>query len=153
MAGPVRRERRRAPVNPLGVVLDVSALVEYARNDSRALPLGELLGEVGDDVDVPVIIGWLTLGEAQRVLGDDHVAVGRLEGFVAKHGVRLADSEMVKAVEAISAAVGVTHGLAHAIILASVGRRELATYAAGTLAAAGVDMARVLDLDEMFPPE
>jgi hypothetical protein len=60
---------------------------------------------------------------------------------------------MIEAVDLVPSAARVTRGMAQAMILAAAGRRELATYAAGTFAAAGFEMSRVLDLGKMFRPE
>jgi hypothetical protein len=138
-------------VSEEGVVFDTSALVEYARNDLRSLPVDELLREMREDSGWPVIIPLLALVDAQAVLGDDLPALERLESFATAHGFRLADAEMLRAVDLIADQAKVTPGLAQAMLLTAAGRkRQLATYAAPTLEQAGYEMSRVLDLDEMF---
>lgn len=132
----------------VGVVLDASALVEYARNDLRSLPVDELLGEIAD-TGSPIIIGWFALDEARQILDDQPAALDHLEALVAEHGVRLPDNAMTKTVDLVSAEGQLSRGLAHSMLLA-VGGRQLATYAAATLRAVGYDMGRVLDLDEIF---
>jgi len=133
-----------------GVVFDASALAEYARDDLRSFPVDELIREMREDTGQPVIIPWFALDEAQQVISGDLNAVARLESFASAHGVRLADDEMRKAVDLVVEAARVTRGLAHAMILAAAGRRQLATYAMPTLRQAGFEVELVLDLDEMF---
>ncbi|MFI5895615.1 hypothetical protein ACIA5D_36525 [Actinoplanes sp. NPDC051513] len=136
-----------------GVVLDTSALVEYARNDVRALPIDELLRELREDTGGPVHIPWYALEEAQQVLADDRAALARLESFAGAHGVRLADADTTRAVDLIVEEGRVTPGLAHAMLLSVTGGLSLATYAAPTLEQAGFSLGRVLDLDEVFREE
>jgi len=136
-----------------GVVVDASSLAEYARNDLRSLPIDELLRELREDTGGPVYIPLLALEEAQQILGNDRPALARLESLVAAHGVKLADAEMLKAVELMAVEGNVSRGLAHAALLSRLLGTTLATYLAPTLERAGFDMAKVLDLDEIFRGE
>ena len=134
-----------------GVVLDTSALVAYARSDLRSLPIDELLREMREDTDAPVIIPKLALNEARWVLGDEKAAIERLDSFADAHGVEgCTDPSLQASVRLLVSESGVSQGMAHAMLLAVMARSELATYSAPTLRAAGFEMRKVLDLDEFF---
>jgi hypothetical protein len=132
------------------IVPDTSALIAYAENDLRALPVDELLEELREDSGGQVILGWFVLEDAQRVLRADRTALGRLEVLASEHGVRFADADMQQAIGLIVAEGQVSRGLAHAMLLTAAAGCSLATYAAPTLEKAGFAMSRVLDLDEFF---
>lgn len=132
------------------VVLDTSALVAYAQNDLRSLPVDELLDELREDSGGAVIIGWFTAEDAQQVLGDDRPALARLQSLVAAHGVRLADADMRRTVALIAGEGQVSRGLAHAMLLSAMDGCSVATCAAATLRTAGFATSRILDLDAFF---
>jgi hypothetical protein len=80
------------------IVPDTSALVAYAENDLRALPIDELFDELREDSSGHVILGWFVLEDAQLVLQVDRTALGRLEALASEHGVRFADADMQRAI-------------------------------------------------------
>lgn len=133
-----------------GVVFDASALVAYAQNDLLAMPVDELLRELREDTGGTVRIPRLAYTDALDIVADDKAAVGRLESFAAAHGVVEADPGVLHLIGMIVAEAGVSAGMAHALVLASVWACNLATYTAATLERAGFDERLVLDLDEFF---
>ncbi len=136
-----------------GVVLDASALVAYARSDMRSFSIDELLDEMREDTGAPVIIPGFALLDAQQILRGEKDALDRLDSFADAHGVLGLDDPAVEStVRLLSAEAGVSPGLAHAMLLTLMTRSELATHSAPTLAAAGFEMRKVLDLDEFFRP-
>jgi hypothetical protein len=94
------------------IVPDTSALVAYAENDLRALPIDELFDELREDSSGHVILGWFVLEDAQLVLQVDRTALGRLEALASEHGVRFADADMQRAIGLTVAEGQVSRGMA-----------------------------------------
>ena len=133
-----------------GVVLDASALVAYALNDLRALPVDELLRELREDTGAAVHVPCCACGDALEILRDDKAATSRLLAFVASYGMIDASRAEQQIIAAIVAQAGVSEGLAHAMLIAAGQGSSLATYAAATVQRAGFDERLILDLDEFF---
>lgn len=137
-----------------GVVLDVSALIAYARSDMQALPLDELLREMREDTGAAVLIPGYAFSEARWILNGEQDALDRLESFADAYGtVEADDPELTKALKLIVSMSGVSLAMAQAMLLTITTDSMLATYTAPTLSAAGFEMRKVLDLDEMFRAE
>lgn len=136
-----------------GVVLDASALVAYAQNDLRALPVEELLRELREDTGAAVHIPCCACGDAVEIVRDDKAATSRLASFAASYGVVTASRTEHQVIASIVAEASVSHGLAHAMLVAAGQGSSLATYAAATVLRAGLDERLILDLDEFFRPE
>ena len=134
-----------------GVVLDVSALIVYARSDMQAMPVDELLREMREDTGEPLYLPHHAYTEASWILQDETDALKRLESLAEAHGTRRADDpEAEKVLKLMMSMSGVSLGMAHAMLLTVATKSMLATHAAATLSAAGFEMRKVLDLDEMF---
>jgi hypothetical protein len=137
-------------VTVAGVVLDVSSLVVYAKNDLQALPIDELLQELREDTGGIVVIPSLSHADALLVLAGDKVATDRLWSLSDAFGVVPPSPDVQTVVDLIVAESEVSPGLAHAMILAAQRDWYLATYAAGTLMRVGFESRLILDLDQMF---
>jgi hypothetical protein len=133
-----------------GVVFDASALVAYAQNDVLAMPVDELLRELREDTGGPVILPELAFTDAAAIVADDKAATARLESFAAAHGLIAAGPDVQDVVGVLVAQVGVSPGVAHAILLAAERGFPLATYAASTVGRTGFAPRLILDLDELF---
>jgi hypothetical protein len=92
----------------------------------------------------------MAYADAMAIVGDDKTAAARLESFAEAHGIVDAGPDVQQVVEVIVAKVGVSPGMAHALVVAASGACPLATYAASTAQRAGFDARLVLDLDEFF---
>ncbi|MGX6604853.1 hypothetical protein ACWKSP_22395 [Micromonosporaceae bacterium Da 78-11] len=133
-----------------GVVLDVSALIIYARNDLQALPVDELLRVLREDTGGTVVIPSLSHADALLVLDGDKEATDRLWSLSDAFGVVPPSPDVQVVVDLIVSESEVSAGMAHAMVLAAQRDWHLATYAAGTLERVGFDPRLVLDLNQIF---
>jgi hypothetical protein len=137
-------------VSVAGVVLDVSSLVIYAKNDLRSLPVDELLQELREDADGVVAIPSLSHADALLVLDGDKPATDRLWLLSDTHGVLPPSPDVQAVVDLIVGESAVSQGMAHAMVMSAQRDWLLATYAASTLQRAGFEPRLILDLDELF---
>lgn len=135
------------------VVLDASALVIYAKNDLQALPVDELLTEIGEDPHSNLIIPALAEADALRIVDGDKSATDRLWALTDVHGIVPASPDMQRAVALVADEGAVSAGMAHAMLVAAHRGCFLATYTAATLRQVGFQPELILDLDELFRPE
>ena len=133
-----------------GVVLDVSSLVIYAKNDLQALPVDELLQELREDTGGAVVIPSWSHADALLVLDGDKTATDRLWSLSDTHGVVPPSPDVQAVVDLIVNESAVSQGMAHAMVLSAQRDWHLATYSASTLERVGFAQRLILDLDQLF---